>query len=77
MMSGSEMMSYNTNSPFELDFENLFEEPISDTTMDECKEELVNMTDDQSQLTTPIIIKKEPPTFPTGNTGSAKRINFK
>lgn len=65
MMSGSEIITYNP--PFMLDFENLFEESPDDAleALSDDTTELANTSDVPSQINTPVIIKKEPLTFPS------------
>lgn len=65
MMSGSEIITYNP--PFMLDFENLFEESPDDAleALSDDPTELTNTSDAPSQINTPVIVKKEPLSFPS------------
>lgn len=71
LMSGSELMTYN-NTPFMLDFENLFEDS-SDTAVQSTDINQFTLADTSidDQITTPVSIKKEP-SFPATKRNNPK-----
>lgn len=71
LMSGSELMTYN-NTPFMLDFENLFEDS-SDTAVQSTDNNQFTLADTSidDQITTPVSIKKEP-SFPATKRNNPK-----